>query len=101
MTARVCPGFTTAIVPCHAHWQVAFWSNAGEPELTTVAGGAQGAAVAGTHGAGVNTPEAALVAAITAGLDGELHMPNDLMFVIGTKSVTVAKSTAGAGAEAI
>jgi hypothetical protein len=48
----------------------------------------------------VNTPSAALVAVITAGLDGELHIPNVLMFVSGTKSLTAAKSTAGAGAEA-
>ena len=88
------------IVPCHAHWQVAFWSNAGEPEHTTVAGGAHGVAVAGTHGAGVNTPEAALVAVCTAGLDGDLHIPNDLMFVPGMKSLTVARSTAGTGAAA-
>lgn len=100
MAATACPGFTTVIVPCHEHWQVAFWSNAGEPELTTVAGGAQGAAVAGTHGAGVNTPEAALVAVITAGLDGELHIPNDLMFTSGTKSLIAAKSTPGTGAAA-
>lgn len=99
MAARACPGFTTVMVPCHAHWQTAVWSNAGEPELATVAGGVQGAAVAGTHGAGVNTPEA-LVAVITAGLDGELHMPNDLMFTSGTKSLTAARSTAGTGAEA-
>jgi hypothetical protein len=79
---------------------VAVWSNAGEPVTNTVAGGAQGAVVAGTHGAGVNTPEAAAVAACTAGLAGELHIPNDLMFVIGTKSVIVARSVGGGAAAA-
>ena len=49
--------------------------------------------VAGTHGAGVNTPDAALVAAITAGLAGEKHIPNVGMFVNGTKSVTAARGT--------
>ncbi len=52
--------------------------------------------VAGMHGA--VTPEA--VAATTAGLDGDLHSPNVRMFVSGTKSLIVAKSTAGAGAVA-
>ena len=40
----------------------------------------------------MNTP-AALVAAITAGLAGELHIPNVGMFVNGTKSVIAAKGT--------
>jgi hypothetical protein len=53
--------------------------------------------VAGTHGAGVNTPNAAVVAACTAGFASDLHIPNDLMFVSGTKSLIVA-SCAGGGA---
>lgn len=65
--------------------------------MATGCGGAHGAEVAGTQGAGVNTPNAALVAAITAGLAGEEHIPNVGMFVNGTKSVTAAN---GAGARA-
>ena len=68
--------------------------------MVTGSGGDHGSAVAGTHGAGVNTPSLAAVAAATAGLAGELHIPNVLIFVIGTKSLTVARSTAGAGAAA-
>jgi hypothetical protein len=68
--------------------------------MVTGSGGSHGAMVAGTHGAGVNTPEALEVAVITAGFVGELHIPKVLMFVIGTKSLIVASSTAGAGAEA-
>jgi hypothetical protein len=49
------------------------------------------------HDAGVNTPEAALVAAATAGLDSDLHIPNVRMFVSGTKSLITAKRTADTG----
>ena len=65
--------------------------------MATGSGGDHGSAVAGTHGAGVNAPDLAAVAAATAGLAGELHIPNVLMFVIGMKSLTVARSTAGTG----
>ena len=51
--------------------------------------------MAGTHGAGVNTPDAAVVAACTAGFAGDMHIPNDAMFVSGTKSVTVASGAGG------
>src|SRR5579859_4913985 len=88
------------MVPAHRHWQVAFWSKTGSPEEVTGSGGSHGSAVAGTHGAGVNTPDAAEVAAMTAGFEGELHIPNDAMFVSGTKSLIVARRTAGAGAVA-
>jgi hypothetical protein len=49
----------------------------GEPTI-------HGDAVAGTHGIGVKTPNAAAVAAATVGFDGDEHMPNGMMFVIGT-----------------
>src|SRR5947209_3101617 len=88
------------MVPCHAHWQVAVWSNAGTPQTVTGAGGSHGSEVAGTHGAGVNTPSAAVVAACTAGLTGELHIPNVMMFVSGTKSVTTARGASGGDAVA-
>jgi hypothetical protein len=41
----------------------------------------------------VNTPDAAAVAAITAGLVGALHMPNIMTFVIGIWSIMVAAGT--------
>ena len=49
---------------------------AGEPLINTVGlPGAHGATVTGTQGAEVNTPDAAAVAATTAGLVVELHIP--------------------------
>ncbi len=44
----------------------------------------------GTHGIGVRTPNAAAVAAITVGLEGEEHMPNGGTFTIGFPSIIVA-----------
>jgi hypothetical protein len=49
-----------------------------------------GAATAGTHGIGVNTPSAAAVAAATVGFESVEHIPNDAMLSIGTKSMIVA-----------
>ena len=46
--------------------------------------GVHGAAVAGTQGAGVGTPAAAVVAAATAGFDGVVHIPNGMMLTKGT-----------------
>lgn len=52
------------------------------------------------QGAGVNTPDAALVAAWTAGFKVLKQMPKVAMFVVGTKSVAVASGTpAGRPAE--
>ena len=45
---------------------------------------------AGVHGAGVKAPDLAAVAAATAGLAIEPHIPKDGMFVSGTKSATLA-----------
>lgn len=47
-------------------------------------------AVDGTHGAGVNTPRAAAVAAATAGFVAVVHIANGGMFVIGAASMIVA-----------
>lgn len=60
------------------------------PAFTVGEPGAQGVVVAGTHGAGVKTPIAAEVAAITAGLEGALHMPNGFTLTIGALSIMVA-----------
>jgi hypothetical protein len=46
--------------------------------------GTQGEAVAGIHGAGVGTPRAAEVAAATTGFDGVVHIPNGIIFFMGT-----------------
>jgi hypothetical protein len=63
----------------------------GMPPITVVGTpGTQGATVAGTHGIGVGTPSAAAVAAITAGLDGLVHIPNGMTLTIGTWSMMVA-----------
>ena len=52
--------------------------------LTFAASGVHGVLTAGVHGAGVNAPDLAAVAAATAGLAIALHIPNDGMFVSGT-----------------
>lgn len=52
--------------------------------------GAQGAAVTGTHGIGVNTPLAAAVAAATVGFANEVHIMKGGMLVVGTLSMMFA-----------
>ena len=52
--------------------------------MTRVAPGVHGVLTAGMHGAGVKAPDLAAVAAWTAGLAIELHIPNDGMLVSGT-----------------
>ena len=44
----------------------------------------------GMHGIGVNTPNAAAVAAATAGFVIVMHIPNGFIFSKGTKSLIVA-----------
>jgi Na+/H+ antiporter NhaA len=44
----------------------------------------------GMHGWGVSTPSAADVAAATCGLAMLVHIPNGMMFFIGTLSMIVA-----------
>jgi len=72
-------------MPAQVHMHLHSLCKAGWPPIVTVGfGGAQGVPVAGTHGAWVNTPLAAAVAAMTAGLFGDLHIPNVGMFTTGT-----------------
>lgn len=52
--------------------------------------GAHGAVMTGVHGIGVNTPIAAAVAEATVGFAIEEHMPNGIIFFIGTLSIIVA-----------
>jgi hypothetical protein len=49
--------------------------------------GIHGPTKAGTQGAGVGTPKAAAVAAITAGLEGDMHIPKDETFTPVAKSL--------------
>jgi hypothetical protein len=65
--------------------------NAGILSSITVAlPGAQGATVIGIHGMGVSTPNAAVVAALTAGFAIEEHMANGGIFTIGILSIIFA-----------
>ena len=52
--------------------------------------GVQGAGVTGTQGIGVSTPRAAAVAAATAGLAGDVHMPKGAILATGLLSMIVA-----------
>jgi hypothetical protein len=64
---------------------------AGMPPMNTVGDpGAHGAGMTGKQGAGVGVPIAADVAAITSGLAGAIHIPNEGMFMMGTLSMMVA-----------
>ena len=70
----------------HIHLHVLF--TAGLPPTNTVGDpGAQGAEITGVQGIGVNTPPAAAVAADTCGFAIDVHIPNGMMFVIGTLSM--------------
>jgi hypothetical protein len=60
------------------------------PSITVGAPGTQGEVVTGMQGMGVSTPNAAAVAAATAGFAGDMHMPNGMMFTSGTWSMMLA-----------
>ena len=78
------PGVTKLITPPQMHVSVETLSRAGAlPSSTVGAPGTHGAGVAGMHGMGVSTPIAAEVAAATVGLDGDMHIPKGMIFVIG------------------
>jgi len=72
--------------------QVLF-SAAIDPIFTVAEPGFHGDVVTGIQGWGVNTPNAAEVAAITCGLLGDMHMPKGATFFIGAKSIVVAAGT--------
>jgi hypothetical protein len=92
-------GTVQEIMPAQMHMHLSRLVASGTPPAVWVgAPGAQGIPVAGTQGCGVNTPEAAAVAEITAGLLGELHMPNGIMFTMGAVCTIVAVGTIGCGA---
>lgn len=54
------------------------------PTITVGEPGAHGPAVAGIQGMGVNTPNAAAVAAATVGFARDEHMPKGMIFTMGT-----------------
>lgn len=58
--------------------------------MTLLAPGVHGDVVTGTHGAGVNAPSLAAVAAATVGFDIVPHIPNVGMLTIGAKAWTLA-----------
>ena len=77
--------------PPNAQVSLQLLFSAGFPAIRTFElPGDQGAGVTGVHGAGVFTPRAAAVAAITAGLLVELHIPNGAIFAPITLSIIVA-----------
>jgi hypothetical protein len=78
-------------MPAHVQFSLEESLSAGKFAASTVGDpGAQGAGVTGTQGIGVNTPNAAAVAAITAGLLGELHIPKGGIFAAGLLSMILA-----------
>jgi hypothetical protein len=60
------------------------------PNITFGAVGIQGATVMGIHGAGVGTPKAAAVSAITIGLAGLVHIAKGTTFTIGAIAIILA-----------
>lgn len=86
-----CAGATIWITPPQLHINFELFCRAGWPPMSTVGEpGTHGAAVAGMHGIGVNTPSAAAVAAATIGFAGQLHMPNGKTLTMGAWSMMVA-----------
>lgn len=58
--------------------------------MVLVQPGDQGVTVAGIQGIGVNTPNAAAVAAATTGLDSEVHIAKGKIFTSGLLSMILA-----------
>lgn len=79
------PGTVIEITPPQIHVSLDSAFRAGAPPSITVGDpGAHGVGVTGTQGTGVSTPCAAAVAEATAGLAINVHMPNGMMFAVGT-----------------
>jgi hypothetical protein len=88
------PGVTKVITPAQIHINLDKLSSVGMfPNSTVGAPGTHGAGVFGTQGMGVNTPKAAAVADATSGLAIDMHIPNGMMFSIGTWSMILASGT--------
>src|SRR5450830_478802 len=85
------PEWPTPIKPPQMHRHFDTLSSAGTLAINTVvAPGIQGLLVAGMHGIGVSTPNAAAVALATSGLAIELHTPNGMMLTSGIWSMILA-----------
>jgi len=73
------------ITPPQAHMYVEVLFKAGMLAIRTVGDpGVHGATTTDMHGMGVNTPNAAAVAAATVGFVGLIHMPKGMIFAMGT-----------------
>jgi len=91
MLVVTCPGAVKEIMPPHMQLHMLVLFKAGMLPIITVAEpGDHGATVTGTHGIGVNTPNAAAVAAATVGLAIDMHMPKGGIFTIGLLSMIFA-----------
>lgn len=71
------------------HWLVLVNAGAG-PDITVGDPGTHGAVVIGVQGIGTSAPNAAAVAAATAGLARLMHMPNPVMLTNGLLSMMFA-----------
>ena len=79
------------ITPAQLHMHLDVLSSIGcLPSMTVGAPGTQGEEVAGMHGIGVSTPNAAAVAAATIGFAGDMHMPKGMIFTKGIWSMMFA-----------
>ena len=78
----------TEMTPPYMHISLEEFFSSGFPQTRMVGTpGAQGSTIAGAQGAGEKTPSFAAVAAMTAGLLGQLHMPkvgNLLSMIVAT-----------------
>jgi hypothetical protein len=87
----ICPAIEIVITPPHMQFSIEELLSAGMFAIITVAEpGAHGATVFGMHGAGVGTPSAAAVSAMTSGFAGEMHIANGMMFTMGLLSMMFA-----------
>lgn len=85
------PGFVIEITPPNAQIHLLVLFKAGKLAIITVdEPGAQGAVVTGVQGIGVSTPNAAAVAAATAGLAGDLHIAKGGILTKGLLSIILA-----------
>lgn len=84
------PGKPIWITPPQAQVHIEVLSKAGMPPIITVGQPGVHGVVTGMQGIGVRTPRAAAVAAATAGLAMDMHIPKDEMFTIGAQSMMLA-----------
>jgi len=83
-------GPLNTMVPAHKHSQTEPSVSTGIPSTNTLLGGSQGSTTMGMQGAGIGTPNAAAVSAMTIGLRGLWQRINPVMLRNGTMSKIVA-----------